>query len=80
MQSNEYNAYDEYDYVATTASDHHPPEDDGMLLVQQGGGAGRPIDINFEDPKIASMPRILLMGPRRGGKTSIQVRERESAV
>jgi predicted AAA+ superfamily ATPase len=32
------------------------------------------MDINFDDPKIASMPKILLMGPRRGGKTSIQVR------
>lgn len=28
--------------------------------------------IDFNDPKIASLPRILLMGPRRGGKTSIQ--------
>ena len=25
------------------------------------------------DPKLASLPRLLLMGPRRGGKTSIQV-------
>jgi hypothetical protein len=30
--------------------------------------------IDYEDPAIASLPRILLMGPRRGGKTSIQVR------
>jgi len=33
----------------------------------------RPV-VNFEDPEIASLPRILLMGPRRSGKTSIQVR------
>jgi hypothetical protein len=28
----------------------------------------------WEDPEVASLPKILLMGPRRGGKTSIQVR------
>eukprot|EP00978_Attheya_sp_CCMP212_P034841 scaffold148415_cov52-Attheya_sp.AAC.4 len=28
--------------------------------------------IDYEDPAIANLPRILLMGPRRGGKTSIQ--------
>lgn len=28
--------------------------------------------VNFNDSKIAKLPRILLMGPRRGGKTSIQ--------
>ena len=67
MQSNDYNAYDDYDYVGPTVTE--APEDDAMLA----GQPGRHIDINFEDPKIASMPRILLMGPRRGGKTSIQV-------
>ena len=68
MQSNEYGAYDAYDYVGTGADPH---EEDGLLVVP--GQPGRPIDINFDDPKIASMPKILLMGPRRGGKTSIQV-------
>jgi len=71
MQSNEYSAYDSYDYVGTTAD---VSEDDGLLLVP--GQPGRAMDINFDDPRIASMPRILLMGPRRGGKTSIQVRTR----
>ena len=33
------------------------------------------ISVDFEDPVIASLPRVLLMGPRRGGKTSIQVRK-----
>jgi len=28
--------------------------------------------IDFDNPAIANLPRILLMGPRRGGKTSIQ--------
>ena len=30
-------------------------------------------EIDFDDPRIANLPRILLMGPRRAGKTSIQV-------
>jgi hypothetical protein len=30
-------------------------------------------DIDFDDQTIASLPRVLLMGPRRGGKTSIEV-------
>lgn len=28
--------------------------------------------VDFDDPRIASLPRILMMGPRRAGKTSIQ--------
>jgi len=28
--------------------------------------------VDFDDPKIANLPRILMMGPRRAGKTSIQ--------
>ena len=32
------------------------------------------ISVDFDDPTIASLPRVLLMGPRRGGKTSVQVR------
>ena len=38
-----------------------------------GGAENSASSIDFNDPKIASLPRILLMGPRRGGKTSIQV-------
>ena len=30
-------------------------------------------EIDFDDPRVANLPRILLMGPRRAGKTSIQV-------
>ncbi len=33
-------------------------------------------EIDFNDPRIANLPRILLMGPRRAGKTSIQVSRR----
>lgn len=40
------------------------------LLSDMLHGDGESIDL---DPKSASLPRLLLMGPRRGGKTSIQV-------
>lgn len=74
MQSNEYSAYDTYDYVGSTPNETLDDES-GLLLVPGGiTGSTRTIDANFEDPKIANMPKILLMGPRRGGKTSIQVR------
>ena len=43
---------------------------DGLIGLENSNAA----TIDFNDPKIASLPRILLMGPRRGGKTSIQVR------
>ncbi len=83
MQSNEYiSAYDDYnDYQQQNV------DNAGMLIVEgsQGGHPdmmdnavglenGNAASVDFNDPKIASLPRILLMGPRRGGKTSIQVR------
>lgn len=46
----------------------------GGILLGGSMGAENIATVNFNDPKIASLPRILLMGPRRGGKTSIQVR------
>ena len=73
MQSNEYD-YDDYgDYGANPGE--LLPEDDGMMInsAQLLNGGGGPMDVNFDDPKIANLPRVLLMGPRRGGKTSIQV-------
>ena len=42
-----------------------------MFLSQQEPAVDEQVD--FEDPEIAALPRVLLMGPRRGGKTSIQV-------
>jgi hypothetical protein len=70
MQSNEYNTYDAYDYGGTP---EQPEDEHPMIGGVAGVQAGRPMDINVDDPKIASLPRLLLMGPRRGGKTSIQV-------
>ena len=88
QSSSEYNTYDAYDYVGGGTPDLSSGglgglvgggDGDHHLLI--GGGAvggvdqdGQALDVNFDDPKIASFPRLLLMGPRRGGKTSIQVR------
>lgn len=56
------------------------------LLISGGGSVGSPLQhqphpqhsedhaVDFETPSISSLPRVLLMGPRRGGKTSIQVK------
>lgn len=59
-----------------------PGDDNGVAV--SGGDVGEGDDgssvsdavddeIDFDDPRIANLPRILLMGPRRAGKTSIQV-------
>ena len=75
MQSNEYSAYDSYDYVGGAATEPLlVDEDPGVLLTAGAAGSMRGMDINFDDPKIASLPKLLLMGPRRGGKSSVQVR------
>ena len=41
--------------------------------VSDGGMNNNNNNSNYDDATIAALPRILLMGPRRGGKTSIQV-------
>lgn len=61
------NNYDDYDDF------HHEqllqPSTDEPLLTE----ASPQVDVDFDDPVVAALPHILLMGPRRGGKTSIQV-------
>lgn len=50
-------------------------EEKGPLFLPQA--AEEPlVSVDFEDPAIASLPRVLLMGPRRAGKSSIQVRNK----
>ena len=79
---------DGYDLSSSGAVDPHYDEDnnhksDSTLLFARGGpaadavGVGAADAVDFEDPKIAALPRVLLMGPRRSGKTSIQVRQIE---
>jgi len=46
-------------------------EDLGFYPLASDNGGGVP-SIPVDDPKWTSLPRLLLMGPRRGGKTSIQ--------
>jgi hypothetical protein len=61
------NDYDTYEDVFDTAADDKSP------LFLPTAVEEPLISIDFEDPAIAALPRVLLMGPRRGGKTSIQV-------
>jgi hypothetical protein len=51
------------------------PGQDGDMDHEDGSSVSDAADdeIDFDDPRIANLPRILLMGPRRAGKTSIQV-------
>lgn len=61
---NDYEAYDDV-YEST---DHEK----GPLFLSPAPEEPL-VAVDFEDPAIAALPRVLLMGPRRGGKTSIQV-------
>lgn len=70
LDDESYGAYaDEYQDHYGFGSDEGVGVDDNFDSKEPA----RP-EVNFEDPAIASLPRILLMGPRRSGKTSIQVR------
>lgn len=65
---NEYGDFDDdFDQVGGLGQQPEEPlflQPDEDLLQQ---------DVDFDDPAVAALPRVLLMGPRRGGKTSIQV-------
>ncbi|KAL3815680.1 hypothetical protein ACHAXA_006573 [Cyclostephanos tholiformis] len=67
--------------VAGLNGDDDDDDDENFMTGYRGGGAGGDNSnnnagngnvVDFDDPRIASLPRILLMGPRRAGKTSIQ--------
>ena len=64
---------DEYDDDENfmTGYDRGGGTGDNSNINNIGGGLGGNV-VDFDDPRIASLPRILLMGPRRAGKTSIQ--------
>ncbi len=80
--------YGDYGYGEPTDDDLNgmlPGQDDDDIVDVHGhgdveGGSSVGVsdavedEIDFDDPRIANLPRILLMGPRRAGKTSIQVR------
>ena len=66
---NDYDTYDD-DY----ADSSHPNNNVTIMndMLQLTNEHQQP-EVDFDDPSIAALPRILLMGPRRAGKTSIQV-------
>ena len=65
---NDYDAYDD-DYVDSSHQNNNVANDMLPLTDEH-----QPPEVDFDDPSIAALPRVLLMGPRRAGKTSIQVR------
>jgi len=88
MQCNEFNgAFDDYnDYQQqniVVGQDFGSAQVESVSIDTTGGNVNDLVEstriesnaasIDFNDPNIARLPRILLMGPRRGGKTSIQV-------
>jgi hypothetical protein len=87
MESNDYGHYDDSynEYVGGNHEGHYSANEGNenisgiigessirQLRATDTGDDG--INKDNDDPRILSLPRILLMGPRRGGKTSIQVR------
>ncbi|KAL3797928.1 hypothetical protein ACHAWO_001409 [Cyclotella atomus] len=83
MMAAYYSSPQYYDSPASQASeslssgaspnDDDASSDDIILLHQPHNIHHAPIPaVDFDDPTISALPRILLMGPRRSGKTSIQ--------
>jgi hypothetical protein len=62
---NNYEDYDDFHHEQVLPS----PADEPLLTE----APPLQTDVDFDDPIVAALPRVLLMGPRRGGKTSIQV-------
>ena len=62
------------DYVTSQYEEEEHVDSEGPLFLSQDPNASVPPDVDLDDAKISSLPRILLTGPRRGGKTSIQVK------
>lgn len=72
--SDPYSGYDQ-GFVSTVSGVDDFDQQQQQLEDDLGGMAATAMrdDVDFDDPTIAALPRVLLMGPRRGGKTSIQV-------
>ena len=64
---NDYDIYDD-EYVDRTNTTTN-----GATDLLHGSDENQQPEIDFDDPMVVALPRIVLMGPRRGGKTSIQV-------
>lgn len=61
----------EYDYGNFDAQQEDIVLEEQPLFQRTDDG---PSVVDVTKPEIASLPRVLMMGPRRAGKTSIQVR------
>jgi predicted AAA+ superfamily ATPase len=66
---NDYDAYDD-DYADNSHQNNNMTIMNDMLHLTN---ERQQPEVDFDEPSIAALPRILLMGPRRAGKTSIQV-------
>jgi hypothetical protein len=67
------NDYDDYEDEYNANSNALVQTDEPLLLPTDVTAMHQQSNVDFEDPAVVALPRILLMGPRRGGKTSIQV-------
>ena len=68
---NDYDGYDD-DYADTSHHNNNIVGSSMNDMLQLTNEQQQP-EVDFDEPSIAALPRILLMGPRRAGKTSIQV-------
>ena len=68
---NDYDGYDD-DYADTSHQNNNMVGSSMNDMLQLTNEQQQP-EVDFDEPSIAALPRILLMGPRRAGKTSIQV-------
>ena len=75
-----YHPHEPYDDDAAYDGPGEELEEDDVYFISQNKEEEDPqsSQVDFNDPEIADLPRILLMGPRRGGKSSIQVRTDQS--
>lgn len=69
---NDYDGYDD-DYADTSHPNNNNMMGSSMNDTLQLTNEQQQPEVDFDEPNIAALPRILLMGPRRAGKTSIQV-------
>jgi hypothetical protein len=69
---NEYDGYDD-DYADASHYNNINTAGGSLNEMLQPTNEQQQPEVDFDEPSIAALPRILLMGPRRAGKTSIQV-------
>jgi hypothetical protein len=63
----------EYDYSNFSQQDDDLVDQEPLFQQTDAVDEVRHAYVDFTKPEIAALPRVLMMGPRRGGKSSIQV-------